>query len=69
MQSNIYGAFLPEILVPKILQICWNQRILCCANDRPLELDTDDIAGLYWTFESVLEDIAEALKMLEKSVA
>lgn len=49
--------------------IRWNQRLLCCANDKPLELDADDIAGLYWTFENILEDIAEALKKLEDNAA
>lgn len=47
--------------------IRWNQRLLCGIKpENGFELDQDELAGLYWTFEEILEDIAEVLKVMEE---
>lgn len=50
--------------------IRWNQRLLCGIKiENGFELDQDDLAGLYWTFEEILENIAEVVKQLEEKTA
>ena len=50
--------------------IRWNQRILCGINpENGFELDKEELAGLYWTFEEILENISEVLKILEEKTA
>lgn len=47
--------------------IRWNQRLLCGIKiENGFELDQEELAGLYWTFEEILEDISEVLKILEE---
>lgn len=50
--------------------IRWNQRLLCdMGPETTLNLSPEEANGLYWTFEEILEDIAEVLETMEKKSA
>ena len=63
------SARLPADLLHDAARIRWQQRLLCSLSvDARVDMDTQDVQGLYLSLEDIYQAITEAARQLEGTV-